>query len=95
MNLYHIVKNRIDRFVAFYFLIPIGLAITTSDTFAHGQTEYPVARQTLCHSQGGFWNGVPPDPACAQANEISGSYPFVQKNEFANLIPDYTTAQQY
>ncbi|WKY59408.1 lytic polysaccharide monooxygenase [Vibrio sp. SNU_ST1] len=56
---------------------------------AHGWSEFPSARQNTCYEQGGVWSGTPPNAACAQAKEISGSYPFVQRNEYAKNIQDF------
>ncbi len=56
---------------------------------AHGWSEFPSARQNTCYEQGGIWSGNPPNAACAQAKEISGTYPFVQRNEYAKNITDY------
>ncbi len=56
---------------------------------AHGYSTYPEARQLTCYNEGGIWSGEPRTEGCAKAKEISGSYPFVQKNEFSINIPDY------
>ncbi|MEM8489876.1 MAG: lytic polysaccharide monooxygenase [Pseudomonadota bacterium] len=74
------------------------VAIATSlgfvhGTSAHGWSEYPAARQQLCFEQGGIFSGTPPNAACAAAKALSGSYPFVQRNEFSINIPDYTNMQ--
>ena len=60
---------------------------------AHGWTEFPSARQNTCYEQGGVWSGNPPNAACAQAKEISGTYPFVQRNEYAKNITDYNNME--
>lgn len=61
---------------------------------AHGWSEYPKARQAICCEQGGLWSGSPPNAACAQAKAESGTYPFVQRNEFSKNVVNYnnTTA---
>lgn len=64
-----------------------------SQASAHGWSEYPAARQQLCYEQGGIWSGTPPNAACAAAKAVSGSYPFVQRNEFSINISDYTNMQ--
>ncbi|WP_455291456.1 lytic polysaccharide monooxygenase [Vibrio parahaemolyticus] len=56
---------------------------------AHGWSEFPSARQNTCYEQGGIWSSNLPNAACAQAKEISGTYPFVQRNEYAKNITDY------
>jgi len=56
---------------------------------AHGWSEFPSARQNTCYEQGGVWSGTPSNAACAQAKDISGSYPFVQRNEYAINIQDF------
>nr|WP_086941160.1 lytic polysaccharide monooxygenase [Thaumasiovibrio occultus] len=66
-----------------YFLIP------AMDAQAHGWSEFPEARQSICYEQGGLWSGSPPNAACAQAKDISGQYPFIQRSEFAINISDY------
>ena len=55
---------------------------------AHGWSEFPSARQNICYEQGGIWSGNPPNAACANAKDISGTYPFVQRNEYAKNITD-------
>ncbi|WP_192022006.1 lytic polysaccharide monooxygenase [Shewanella sp. WPAGA9] len=66
---------------ALYFTMP------NQQAHAHGWAEFPEARQSICYEQGGLWSGTPPNAACAQAKEISGTYPFIQRNEFAINIP--------
>ncbi|KDN27095.1 chitin-binding protein [Vibrio fortis] len=56
---------------------------------AHGWSEFPSARQNICYEQGGIWSGSPPNAACANAKDISGTYPFVQRNEYAKNITDF------
>ena len=56
---------------------------------AHGWSEFPSARQNTCYEQGGFWSGNPPNAACAQAKDISGTYPFVQRNEYSKNVTEY------
>lgn len=70
----------------------VGMAMLSAlptTAHAHGWTEFPSARQNICYEQGGIWSGNPPNAACAQAKEISGTYPFVQRNEYAKNITDY------
>lgn len=57
---------------------------------AHGWTEFPEARQSICYDQGGFWSGNIPNAACQAVFDISGTYPFVQRNEVAINIENYT-----
>ena len=54
---------------------------------AHGWVEFPEARQSICYEQGGFWSGDIPNAACDAAHDISGAYPFIQRNEVAINIP--------
>lgn len=61
---------------------------------AHGWTEFPSARQNTCFEQGGIWSGTPPNAACAQAKDISGPYPFVQRNEFSKNVTDYNNISE-
>lgn len=60
---------------------------------AHGYATYPKARQVICNEQGGHWGSQDgstiPNEACRAAFLESGTYPFVQINEFATLVPDY------
>lgn len=60
-----------------------------SKAFAHGWSEFPNARQNVCYEQGGIWSGSPPNAACANAKNISGTYPFVQRNEYSINVADY------
>ena len=72
--------------------IAVGMAMLSSVPSvanAHGWSEFPSARQNTCYEQGGVWSGTPPNAACAQAKDISGSYPFVQRNEYAKNIQDF------
>ncbi|MDA0120877.1 lytic polysaccharide monooxygenase [Vibrio sp. T11.5] len=65
------------------------LSTMPTHVYAHGWSEYPSARQNICYEQGGIWSGSPPNAACANAKNISGSYPFVQRNEYAKNITDF------
>ena len=72
----------------------VGLFISATasqSVFAHGWVEFPVARQTICYNDGNFWNGSEniPNGACRAAFLESGTYPFIQKNEFAANVEDY------
>ena len=64
-------------------LTAIQITLPEQQAHAHGWTEFPEARQSICYEQGGLWSGTPPNAACAQAKAQSGTYPFVQRNEFA------------
>lgn len=77
-------KNILQAAVGIAMLSALPTAVN-----AHGWSEFPKARQTICFDQGGIWSGNPPNAACAQAKEISGTYPFVQRNEFAKNITDF------
>ncbi|MEM9255245.1 MAG: lytic polysaccharide monooxygenase [Pseudomonadota bacterium] len=65
------------------------MALFSSNVQSHGWSEFPNARQNICYEQGGIWSGSPPNVACANAKTISGTYPFVQRNEFSINVPDY------
>ncbi|MCP3688708.1 MAG: chitin-binding protein, partial [Gammaproteobacteria bacterium] len=72
--------------------LAIGVAVLPAlipNAYAHGWSEFPAARQSICYEQGGIWTGDPPNTACANAKAISGTYPFVQRNEFAKNILDF------
>ncbi|UXI03123.1 lytic polysaccharide monooxygenase [Photobacterium sp. TY1-4] len=71
----------------------ISFILFSAQAQAHGWSEYPEARQQICYNQGGLWDSTPPNPACAQAKTISGSYPFIQRNEYSINIPDYNNMQ--
>ncbi|EHR5764750.1 lytic polysaccharide monooxygenase [Vibrio antiquarius] len=76
--------------------VSMGLAMLTTvptTVFAHGWSEFPSARQNICEEQGGIWSGTPPNAACAQAKEMSGTYPFVQKNEYSINITDFNNIE--
>ncbi|MGU3812818.1 lytic polysaccharide monooxygenase [Vibrio diabolicus] len=69
------------------------LGATPTIVFAHGWSEFPSARQNICEEQGGIWSGTPPNAACAQALEISGTYPFTQKNEYSKTVIDFNNIE--
>lgn len=72
--------------------VAICIAIVSgvqSKALAHGWSEFPNARQNICYEQGGIWSGNPPNAACANAKGISGTYPFVQRNEYSINVVDY------
>jgi predicted carbohydrate-binding protein with CBM5 and CBM33 domain len=71
----------------------VFLMLSSVQAQAHGWSEYPEARQQTCYNEGGIWSGSPPNAACAQAKAISGTYPFVQRNEFSINITDYNNIQ--
>ncbi|WP_231897923.1 lytic polysaccharide monooxygenase [Vibrio tapetis] len=56
---------------------------------AHGWSEFPSARQNTCYEQGGIWSGIPPNAACAQAKDTSGTYPFTERNEYSKNVLDF------
>ncbi|GAL04340.1 spindolin-related protein [Photobacterium aphoticum] len=60
---------------------------------AHGWADYPKARQVFCEEAGGYWSAANgsgiKNRACRAAFKASGTYQFVQKNEFAAMVPDY------
>lgn len=70
-------------------VLPILLFIGSNEASAHGWVEFPSARQNTCYLDGGFWTGVLPNQACQEAFDISGAYPFVQRNEVAINVVDY------
>lgn len=61
---------------------------------AHGWADYPKARQVICNEDGGYWGSADgstiPNEACRAAFLESGTYPFIQTNEFASLVPNHT-----
>ncbi|MGF1754812.1 lytic polysaccharide monooxygenase [Vibrio makurazakiensis] len=56
---------------------------------AHGWVEFPNSRQNICYLDGGFWDNNIPNQACQAAFDISGAYPFVQRNEVAANVPNH------
>ncbi|EGU60709.1 carbohydrate binding domain-containing protein, partial [Vibrio nigripulchritudo ATCC 27043] len=56
---------------------------------AHGWVEYPSARQNTCYLDGGFWDNAIPNQACQAAYDVSGAFPFVQRNEIAANVANY------
>jgi len=80
--------NKITIF-KFSALAAVLSAASSTTVSAHGWSEFPNARQNICYEQGGIWSGSPPNAACAQAKNISGSYPFVQKNEYSKNITNF------
>lgn len=69
-------------------------ALSPLHASAHGWADFPAARQVICESDGGHWGPSDgsqiPNEACRAAFNESGTYPLVQKNEFAALTKDYT-----
>lgn len=56
---------------------------------AHGWVEFPNARQNICYLDGGFWENSIPNAACQAAFDVSGAYPFVQRNEVAANVANH------
>ena len=79
--------------IGFILLLLISVFVIDSAS-SHGWSEYPKARQAICHDQGGVWSGSPPNEACAQAKSESGTYPFVQKNEFSTIVLDFNNIEE-
>lgn len=81
-------------------LVAIALVSSPSETWAHGYVISPAARQVICADDGGYWAAQDgsqiPNEACRNAFLRSGTYPFVQKNELATLIPapDYNDLEK-
>ncbi|MEZ8741585.1 lytic polysaccharide monooxygenase [Photobacterium swingsii] len=74
-------------------VVTAAIAVIPSLAQAHGYATYPKARQVICSEQGGHWGSQDgstiANEACRAAFQESGTYPFVQINEFATLVPDY------
>ena len=71
----------------------LSTIMISGNVSAHGWTDYPKARQTICAEDEGYWypedgSGIP-NEACRAAYLQSGNYPFVQKNEFSANVTDY------
>ncbi|MBE4609394.1 lytic polysaccharide monooxygenase [Vibrio navarrensis] len=64
-------------------------ALSAFNVSAHGWVEYPNARQNICYEDGGFWTNQIPNKACQAAYDVSGAYPFVQRNEVSANVPNY------
>ncbi|WP_298774225.1 lytic polysaccharide monooxygenase [uncultured Shewanella sp.] len=77
-------------------LTPALLSSLVFSQFAqsHGWVEFPSSRQNTCYNDGGFWNNSIPNKACQLAHELSGPYPFVQRNEVAANVIDYNKDNQ-
>ncbi|WP_394244224.1 lytic polysaccharide monooxygenase [Vibrio astriarenae] len=80
----------------------IGAAwmLSPSAAHAHGYAIFPEARQSICYNDGSFWSGNHESEACKATYDISGSYPFVQRNEVAINIPaphynDFDKVKEY
>lgn len=70
----------------------LACSVISVSAVAHGWVEFPAARQSICNQDGGYWSvdGQDiPNAACKLAYDMSGTYPFVQRNEFAALTADY------
>ncbi|CAA0116842.1 Chitin-binding protein CbpD [BD1-7 clade bacterium] len=73
----------------------LSTLVLSTSAHAHGWTDFPKARQAICAADGGFWwpadgSGIA-NSACRQAYQTSGSYPFVQKNEFAANVTAFSS----
>ncbi len=72
-------------------------AITSFQVSAHGWVDYPKARQTVCREDDGHWGpddgSAIPNAACRASFLESGTYPVVQINEYAALVPDHTNME--
>ncbi|PSW18323.1 hypothetical protein C9I98_16615 [Photobacterium sanctipauli] len=69
-------------------------AVTSFQVSAHGWTDFPKARQMFCYEDGGYdWptdgSGIP-NAACRATFLESGTYPFVQKNEYSAIVNNHT-----
>ncbi len=71
-------------------LAALSLSFTGS-VLAHGWVATPKARQVYCYDDGGYWTDSIPNEACQRAFNLSGDYPFTQKNEFSALVPNYNS----
>ena len=74
----------------------LACATISHTVSAHGWVEFPTARQVICYDDGGYWSldGKDiPNAACKAAFTMSGTYPFIQKNEFAALTKDYNNIE--
>lgn len=75
-------------------ILPLMLpGIISHQALAHGWTDYPKARQTICAEGPGIWwpidgSGIP-NLACRAAFHKSGTYQFQQKNEFSANVSKY------
>ncbi|CAM2008709.1 lytic polysaccharide monooxygenase [Acanthopleuribacter pedis] len=71
-----------------------SLFVASLPVQAHGYAVFPKARQVYCEQDGGYWwpedGSAIPNAACRAAFLETGHYPFVQSNEFAKLVADYT-----
>ncbi|MFY8299888.1 lytic polysaccharide monooxygenase [Pseudoalteromonas sp. SS15] len=60
---------------------------------AHGYMDFPKARQTICHEQGGYWwpedGSNIPNAACRAAYLQSKHEPLIQRHEFSVNTADY------
>ena len=81
------MNKKFCRLLSMYSLALPSLA------FSHGWVDYPKARQVICAEDGGYWSSSDgstiPNDACRASFLESGTYPFVQKNEFTANVEDY------
>lgn len=74
-------------------IAPLAAVVVSSLAMGHGWTDFPKARQTICADDGGYWGSADgstiSSEACRAAFLESGTYPFVQKNEFSANVTDY------
>ncbi|BFM22406.1 lytic polysaccharide monooxygenase [Gilvimarinus japonicus] len=71
------------------------LAIGAQQSFAHGYSDFPKARQAYCEEDGGYWSpsdgsGIP-NAACRAAFLEAGTYQFVQAIEFSKNVANYNS----
>lgn len=68
--------------------------LAASQVQAHGWVEFPSARQNTCYLDGGFWDNAIPNQACQAAYDVSGAFPFVQRNEISANVQKYRDMPQ-
>lgn len=81
-------------------LVSLGLGLTVltaTQAHSHGWVEQPLARQQFCVRDGGYWwpadgSGIP-NAACRAAFLASGTFQFVQNNEYSANVLDYNNIQ--
>jgi predicted carbohydrate-binding protein with CBM5 and CBM33 domain len=73
------------------FLVGAGLGLGwLGQVFAHGWTADPPARQFICGTEGGQFNGNIPNAACRAAYAVTNDPAvFIQKNEYSTNVRDY------
>lgn len=99
-----VIRRSLFALLAACALSHVASAQTSQADTQHGWVDTPLARQTWCSNDGGYWwpedGSAIPNLACRAAFEKelevysdNPQYPFVQINEFSHNVADYRNMQ--